>query len=139
MKLTRFEDLDCWKEARKLVNIVYKAIKESKAFENDYRLKNQSIGAAISVMGNIPEGFVRRSNKEFIQFLFISVSSAAELQSHMYIAMDQNYVTKETFDNIYQQADKTGKMISGLITYLRENDERYRQNKQKKPEKLNQQ
>jgi four helix bundle protein len=84
-----------------------------------------------------PEGFVRRSNKEFAQFLFISVSSAAELQSHMYVAMDQHYVTKETFDNIYQQADKTGKMISGLITYLRENDERYRQKKQKKQEKLN--
>jgi four helix bundle protein len=139
MKLTRFEDLDCWKEARKLVNMVYEAIGESKPFQNDYRLKHQSIGAAISVMGNIPEGFVRRSNKEFIQFLFISVSSAAELQSHMYVAMDQHYVMKETFDNIYQQASKTGKMISGLITYLRENDERYRQNKQKKPEKLNQQ
>jgi hypothetical protein len=51
--------------------------------------------------------------------------------------MDQNYVTKETFDSIYQQADKTGKMISGLITYLRQNDERYRQKKQKKQEKLN--
>ena len=139
MKLTRFEDLDCWKEARKLVNMVYEAIRESKPFQNDYRLKDQSIGAAISVMGNIPEGFVRRSNKEFIQFLFISVSSAAELQSHMYVAMDQNYITKETFDNIYQQAGKTGKMISGLITYLKENDERYRQNKQKKLEKLNQQ
>jgi four helix bundle protein len=135
MKLTRFEDLDCWKEARKLVNMVYEAIRENKPFQNDYRLKDQSIGAAISVMGNIPEGFVRRSNKEFIQFLFISVSSAAELQSHMYVAMDQHYVTKETFDNIYQQADKTGKMISGLITYLRENDERYRLNKQKKQEK----
>jgi four helix bundle protein len=133
MKLTRFEDLDCWKEARKLVNMVYEAIKENKAFQNDYRLKDQSIGAAISVMGNIPEGFVRRSNKEFIQFLFISVSSAAELQSHMYVAMDQHYVAKETFNNIYQQADKTGKMISGLITYLKRNDERYRQNKQKKP------
>jgi four helix bundle protein len=121
------------KEARKLVNMVYEAIKENKAFQNDYRLKDQSIGAAISVMGNIPEGFVRRSNKEFIQFLFISVSSAAELQSHMYVAMDQHYVAKETFNNIYQQADKTGKMISGLITYLKRNDERYRQNKQKKP------
>jgi four helix bundle protein len=132
MKLTHFEDLDCWKEARKLVNMVYEAIRESKPFQSDYRLKDQSIGAAISVMGNIPEGFVRRSNKEFIQFLFISVSSAAELQSHMYVAMDQHYVTKETFDNIYQQAGKTGKMISGLITYLKENDERYRQNKQKK-------
>jgi len=135
MKLTHFEDLECWKEARKLVNMVYDAIKESKAFQNDYRLKDQSTGAAISVMGNIPEGFVRRSNKEFTQFLFISVSSAAELQSHMYIALDQDYVTKETFDSIYQQAEKTSKMISGLITYLINNEKKYKQEKLKKHEK----
>ncbi len=69
-------------------------------------------------MGNIPEGFVRRSNKEFTQFLFISVSSAAELESHMYVALDQDYITKNTFDEIYQEAEKTYKMVSGLITYL---------------------
>ncbi len=119
MKITRFEDLECWKEARKLVNMVYEVIRSSKAFQSDYRLRDQSTGAVISVMGNIPEGFVRRSNREFIQFLFISISSAAELQSHMYVALDQDYVTKETFDNIYQQAEKTAKIISGLITYLR--------------------
>jgi four helix bundle protein len=79
------EDLECWQEARKLVNMVYDAIRASKPFQNDYRLKDQSSGSAVSVMENIPEGFVRRSNKEFIQFLFISVSSAAELQSHMYV------------------------------------------------------
>ena len=125
------------KKAKKLVNMVYDAIKESKAFQNDYRLKDQSIGAAISVMGNIPEGFVRRSNKEFTQFLFISVSSAAELQSHMYIAFDQDYVTKEIFDAIYQQTDKTSKMISGLITYLINNEKKYKQKKQEKHKKLN--
>ncbi len=135
MKITRFEDLECWKEARKLVNMVYDAIKESKAFQNDYRLKDQSVGAAISVMGNVPEGFVRRSNREFTQFLFISVSSAAELQSHMYVALDQSYITKETFDTIHQQADKTSKMISGLITYLINNEKKYKQKKQEEQKK----
>jgi len=130
MKITRFEDLECWKEARKLVNMVYEAIRNSKAFQNDYRLKDQCIGAAISVMGNIPEGFVRRSNKEFTQFLFISVSSAAELQSHMYVAKDQNYITKDTFNEIYQQAEKTSKMGSGLITYLRNNQKQYKKTKE---------
>lgn len=119
MKITRFEDLECWKEARKLINMMYEAIRNSKSFQNDFRLKDQCTGAAISTMGNIPEGFVRRSNKEFIQFLFISLSSAAELQSHMYVALNQNYVTKETFEEIYKQAEKTAKMASGLITYLR--------------------
>jgi four helix bundle protein len=136
MKITRFEDLECWKEARKLVNMVYDAIHNSKPFQNDYRLKDQSIGAAISVMGNTPEGFVRRSNREFIQFLFISISSAAELQSHMYVALDQRYINRDTFDSIYQQADKTAKLISGLITYLRNNESRFKQKKLNKPDKL---
>jgi len=136
MKLTRFEDLECWQEARKLVNMVYGAIKSNPSFQNDYRLKDQSIGAAVSVTGNIPEGFVRRSNREFMQFLFISLSSAAELQSHMYVAFDQGYITRGTFDEIYQQADKTSKMVSGLITYLRNNQARFKQKKQDKPKKL---
>ena len=122
-------------EARKLVNMVYHAINSSPAFQRDRRLKDQSTGAAISTMGNIPEGFVRRSNREFIQFLFISVSSAAELQSHMYVALDQQYVTKGIFDGIYQQAEKTSKMISGLITYLRNNEARFKQKKQERPNK----
>ena len=136
MKITRFEDLECWQESRKLVTMVYGAIRSNPSFQNDYRLKDQSIGAAISVMGNIPEGFVRRSNREFIQFLFISVSSAAELQSHMYAALDQHYVTKDIFDGIYHQADKTSnKMISGLIIYLRNNEARVKQKKQEKLKK----
>jgi four helix bundle protein len=126
-------------EARKLVNMVYDAIRSSESIQKDFRLCNQLTGAAISVMGNIPEGFVRRSNREFIQFLFISMSSAAELQSHMYVAIDQNYVTKETFDIIYQQAEKTAKIISGLITHLLTNERNFLRNKPEKLKKLNQQ
>ena len=133
MKITRFEELDCWVEARKLVNMVYDVIRKDKSFQNDYRLRDQSIGAAISTMGNISEGFARRSNKEFMQFLFIAVSSAAELQSHMYVALDQNYVSQQLFKEIYDQADRTSRLISGLITYLRNNERKYKQNKQLKP------
>jgi len=135
MKLTRFEDLECWKEGRALVNMVYDAIAASPEFHRDMRLRDQCKGASISVMGAIPEGFVRRSNKEFIQFLFISISSGAELQSHFYIALDRKYVSRETFDSIYQQADKVGKMVSNLITYLRECDRRYNETKQTKKTK----
>ena len=70
-------------------------------------------------MANIAEGFIRKSDKEFIQFLFVAMASAAEVQSHLYIALDQGYIDKEQFDRIYEQADKSGKMISGLIKYLR--------------------
>ena len=64
-------------------------------------------------------GLLRRSDKEFIQFLFIAMSSAAEVQSHLYVALDQGYFEQKIFDQIYEQANTTGKIISGLIKYLR--------------------
>jgi four helix bundle protein len=119
MKLTCFEDLDCWKEARQLTRQVYEAIEQNSAWKRDVRLCSQIQSAAGSVMANIAEGFVRRSSKEFVQFLFIAMSSSAEVRSHLYIAVDQGYLSKDTFESIYEQADKVGRIISGLIKYLR--------------------
>ena len=69
-------------------------------------------------MSNIAEGFSRKSNKEFVQYLFISKSSAAEVQSQLYVALDQNYITKEAFQQIYDQAEVVSKLNSGFIKYL---------------------
>jgi four helix bundle protein len=118
MKITRFEDIEAWKEARKLVKMVYSVIKKSKEFRKDFRLINQMQDASVSSMSNIAEGFARKSNKEFIQFLYISKSSAAEVQSEVYVAIDQEYITQEDFDTIYNQADIVSKMDSGFIKYL---------------------
>lgn len=70
-------------------------------------------------MANIAEGFVRHSDKEFVQFLFVALASAAEVQSHLYVAIDQGYLSKEVFESIYAQAGKTSRIISGLIKHLR--------------------
>jgi four helix bundle protein len=118
MKIQRFEELECWQEARILVKMVYEAINKSEKFKRDFGLKNQVADAVVSVMSNIAEGFSQQSNKEFIQFLYISKSSASEVQSILYIALDLNYINKETFDTIYKQADKVSQINSGLIKYL---------------------
>jgi four helix bundle protein len=117
-KLTRFEDLECWKESRILTKMVYDATNEG-AFKKDLRLSGQIQAAATSSMANIAEGFIRHSDKEFIQFLFIAMASTAEVQSHLYIALDQGYIERKDFDEIYNQANKTAMIISGLIRYLR--------------------
>ena len=125
MKITRFEDLECWKAARKLVNMVYEAVRSNSAFQRDFRLSGQITGAAVSSMSNIAEGFSRRSNKEFIQFLFISKSSATEVQSEAYVASDQKYISQEIFDKIYNQAETVSKLDSGFITYLLKNTKQF--------------
>jgi four helix bundle protein len=79
LKITRFEEIGAWKEARELVRSIYGIIKNNQNFKKDFRLTTQVQSAAVSSMANIVEGFSRKSNKEFIQFLFIAKSSAAEV------------------------------------------------------------
>lgn len=118
MKITKFEDIEAWKEARVLVRIVYKLSKKEK-FSKDWRLIGQIQGAAVSIMGNIAEGFDRRSNKELSNFLNIALSSASEVQSHLYVALDQSYITQEEFQEVYEQAVKVKKLIYGFMRYLK--------------------
>ena len=138
MKIERFEDLKCWQEARRLVNLVYRAIKDSRDFQKDFRLCGQITAAAVSSMSNIAEGFSRRSNNEFIQYLFISKSSSAEVQSEAYVALDQKYITQETFNKVYEQAERVSKLDSGLITYLlKKPNKPNKPNEHNKPNKPN--
>ena len=119
MSIKRFEEIDAWKSARELVQQVYNAINMNKKFQSDFRLTNQIQGAAVSAMSNIAEGFSRKGNKEFIQYLFISKSSAAEVQSQLYVALDQKYISQDIFIEIYNQADTVSKLNSGFIKYLK--------------------
>ena len=134
MKITRFEDIKAWQEARKLVKLVYEAINANERFSKDLRLVNQMQGAAVSSMSNIAEGFARKGKKEFIQYLFISKSSAAEVQSQLYVALDQKYIGQDMFDSIYHQADLVSKLDSGFIKYL--NSQLKKPNKPNEPKQL---
>ena len=117
-KIIRFEDLNSWQEARTLTQLVYKATNRDR-FRKDLRLCGQIQSASGSSMANIAEGFIRHSDKEFIHFLIIAMASTAEVHSHLYIALDQGYIDQKDFDEIYNQANKTAMIISGLIRYLR--------------------
>ena len=90
-KIERFEDMEAWQEARAIVSKIYDLGKND-SFRKNFNLTNQIQRAAISIIANIAEGFGRRGNKEFAQFLFIAKASAAELQSHLYIAFNQKYI-----------------------------------------------
>ncbi len=118
MKIVRFEEIEAWQEARKLVKMVYEVIRKSPEFRRDFHLAGQVQDASVSSMSNISEGFSRKGNKEFIQFLFISKSSAAEVQSHFYVALDQGYVSQVDFKAVYDQAGLVSELDSAFIKYL---------------------
>jgi len=117
-KIERFEDIVAWQKARELVKEVYRVSSDGR-FAKDYGLRDQLRRAAVSVMLNIAEGFARKTNKEFIQFLVIAHGSAAEVQSALYVALDQEYIGHEQFASLYALTDDTSKVIMGLSNYLR--------------------
>ncbi|HEX7400646.1 MAG TPA: four helix bundle protein [candidate division Zixibacteria bacterium] len=118
MKTEGFENLVIWKKARELVNQIY-AITRKDKFSKDWALVDQIRKAAISVMSNIPEGFERGSNAEFMQFLYIAKASCGELRSQLMIAFDQGYINKDEFDDIYNLARKVAGIIGNFINYLK--------------------
>ena len=116
-RIDRFEDLHCWQEARKLVRIVYEATNKG-AISRDFDMKSQIRKAAISSMNNIAEGFSRFSKKEFVRFLEISSSSACEVKSVAYTALDLQYWTTETATEVQNKAEDVKSLDLGFIKYL---------------------
>jgi four helix bundle protein len=76
----------------------------------------------MSVTANIAEGFERGGNREFIQFLSTSKGSCGEVQDHLYTAMDEQYVTSEQFQTLYNQAAEVSRLIGGFMKYLQNSE-----------------
>jgi four helix bundle protein len=114
----KFEEIECWKRARELTRRVYK-VSSKGSFGRDFGLKDQIRRASVSVMSNIAEGFDRSGTGEFIQFLATAKGSAAEVRCQLYVAVDQGYIEDGDFTELSELAAETGRMVGGLMSYLR--------------------
>jgi len=114
-----FEELDIWKEARVFTNKIYELTRNN-TFSKDYGLTDQIRRASVSVMSNIAEGFERGGNQEFLQFLYIAKGSCGEVRAQLYVALDQGYINKEEFYELFKSAKRLSVMISNLIRHLRQ-------------------
>jgi four helix bundle protein len=127
MKIERFEDIEAWQLARELTRKVYVMTKKTE-FARDFGLRGQIQDAAGSSMHNIAEGFDSETNPEFIRFLRYAKRSCTEVQSELYMALDQQYITDGEFKDVYDHAGRTRATIRGFIKYLIA----YEQDQQKK-------
>ena len=69
-------------------------------------------------MHNIAEGFDSETNPEFVRFLRYAKRSCTEVQSELYMALDQQYITDAEFEEVYDHAGRTRAAIRGFINYL---------------------
>jgi len=107
MKIDKFEDLDCWRKARELANLVYD-LTNQRSFVKDFQLQDQMRDAAGSVMHNIAEGFDSGSDAEFVRFLKISRRSASEVCNPSYtLHLIEITLYQPQLEKAYQKATET--------------------------------
>lgn len=114
MKINRFEDILAWQKAKELTKGIYFSLKQNR----DYGFKDQIQRASISIMNNIAEGFERRSDSEFKQFLYIAKGSCGEVRSMLILAQELTYVDKKVCMRLLTEAEEISRMLSNLIKTL---------------------
>jgi four helix bundle protein len=114
----KIEEIQAWQKAREVTRLIYQAT-GNEGFARDFGLRNQIQRASVSIMANIAEGFGRRSDKEFANFLNMAHGSASETQSHLYVALDLCYIDQPLFQTISGMLEEVSRMTLVLAQRLR--------------------
>ena len=123
--ITRFEEIESWKMARQLTNMVYELGNQA-GFNRDFGLRDQIRRASVSVMSNIAEGFESRTDIQFINYLGMAKASAGEVRAQLYVALDQKYITDEQFKEVFSLAQTSARQIAKFMFYLESNPRKRR-------------
>jgi four helix bundle protein len=110
------KELDVWKRAVEVVTEIYTV---TKCFpkEEIYGITNQMRRSAVSIPSNIAEGAARQTEKEFVQFLYIALGSAAELETQLLVAKNLDFV--QDIALVLDKISNVQKMLNGLIRHYR--------------------
>lgn len=110
--------MEVWQLAREIVNDVYKLTNKNK-FSKDFTLRNQIRSSSISILSNISEGFESGTDPQFARYLNIAKGSAGECRAQLYVALDQEYISKMEFEALKEKLIKESKKLARLIGYLK--------------------
>jgi four helix bundle protein len=113
-----FEDLNIWKEAVRIGVEIYR-LADRTPLKNDYKSRDQLIGAAISISNNIAEGFEYNNNRIFIKFLFYAKGSAGELRSQLAVLVAAERVNENDYQALQRDLKKLSGQIKTFINYLK--------------------
>ena len=116
-KIRNFRDLEVWKLGKKIVVAIYEV---TQSFPRDefYGFIAQMRRAAVSIPSNVAEGFNRRHNAEYRQFLYVALGSCAELETQIEIAHDLRFVMIDGRNTLLEMLDHESKMLRNLIKRL---------------------
>ena len=115
-RIEKFEDLEVWQEAMRIVVDIYRNFSDCK----DYGFRDQIQRASVSIPSNISEGYDRQSNKEYIHFLYIARGSCAELRTQLYLSERLGIIQKSIGTKLIDKTRKISAMLYNLIKTRKE-------------------
>ena len=134
--ITSFEELEIWKEARRLYKKVL-ALINRELVAKDFRFRNNMKEAAGSVMDNIAEGFDRDSRLEFVNALRYSKGSTGEVRSQLFRGFDNEYWNESELNVLNEEYKNLASQIANFIKYLNTSDQKGLKFKDRKSETRN--
>lgn len=111
MAVKKFEDLLVWQKSQDFAVCIYEEFSPLK----DYSFKDWITCASVSISNNIAEGFDRRTNPDFIRFLYIAISSNSEVRSMIYLSERLGYLTTDKINELINMSNEISRMLYGLI------------------------
>ncbi|MBX9852045.1 MAG: four helix bundle protein [Cytophagaceae bacterium] len=116
METKNYKDLILWQKAREMVKTIYIHSKDWPQ-EEKFGLPPQLRRSSISIPSNIAEGIGRKHSKDTIQFLFIAKGSLYEMETQLFLALDLNFITQQSFDKIEKEIIELRKLLLGFIKF----------------------
>ena len=117
MKVKDYKDLNIWQKGIEIADKIY-TISEKFTKSEIFGLAGQMRRASVSISSNIAEGFARNHNKEYKQFLYISLGSCAELDTQVIISRRRGYITEKELEDLTEDINHESRMLMSLIKKL---------------------
>lgn len=119
MEAKSYTELLVWQHSRQLVTTIYSL---SKAFpkEEVCGLTNQMRRCAVSIPSNIAEGSGRQHTRDALQFFYVARGSLYELETQLFLSLDQQYLTADTFEQTLKSLIQCKKLLHGFINHYKQ-------------------
>ena len=118
MAVQDFHNLLVWQKSHACTLLVYKL---TKSFPDDERfgLTSQLRRSVSSIPANLAEGCGRGSDQDFARFVQIAMGSAAEVEYHLLLAKDLDYIGADDFTKLTSTIQEVKRMLASLLKTVR--------------------
>jgi four helix bundle protein len=113
--MRNFREIGAWHKAHELTLSIYK-VTQNFPKEELYGLTSQMRRSAASIPANIAEGCGKDSELELARYMQISMGSASELEYHLLLAKDLNFMDTAIIE--------IKKMLASFIKRIRDDNQK---------------